>query len=93
MTATSDLIAKNFARDIQDKVEHFAAIWAEEAPHNDFRGMARQLHRLMPTRFTFQRIQPRPFGFTFKVGGEEYRITCTDLDYQWGKIAPEAEAA
>lgn len=93
MSATSDLIARNFARDYQERIEHLAAIWNEEAPHNDFRGMARQFHRMMPRGLTFLRLQPRPFGITYKVGNDTYQITCSDIDYTWSKVEPIAEAA
>ena len=95
MTATSDVIARNFAADIRDRVEHLAAIWYEEAPHNDYREMAGRIRRLMPTRgIWYRRLLTQPFGFVFKIGRDPnlYQITVDDT-YAVGLAAAEGVSA
>lgn len=59
-----------FFKAVADRLAYLASRWQDERGYEDIKDYADDVKRQMPKGFTLERIQERPFGFTFSVGTE-----------------------
>ena len=89
-SATNLLLINATFNTLSNLMGNLVGRWLDEKEHEDINEYGLAISKHLPKELTLTRMLKRPFGFTFKVAGEEgkvYQMTISAKGtYQWSRV-------